>query len=83
MSWDISARLLYFVSPYGLAKEYPTILRRVNPERVSFFNFYTGVCFDWEEAFVAFKTFCKRIKCKSSVKFIDIFEHIDSDYTFW
>ena len=34
-------------------------------------------------AFLAFKTF-NRIKCKSSVsKFIHIFAHSDSDYTFW
>ena len=54
---------------------------RVNPERLSFFDFHCSICFD-TEAFLAFKAFY-RINCKSSVsKFILIFEHSDSDYTF-
>ena len=55
------------------------ILRRLksNPERLSFFDFHSI------EAFLAFKAFYG-INCKSSVsKFILIFEHSDSDYTFF
>ena len=53
----------------------------VNPERLSLFDFHTSICFD-AEAFPALKAFY-RINCKSSVsKFIHIFEHSDSDYTF-
>ena len=54
----------------------------INPERLSFFNFYPSICF-YAAVFLAFKTFY-RIKCKTYVsKFIHIFEHSDSDYTFY
>ena len=53
----------------------------VNPERLSFFNFYPSICF-YAAVFLAFKTFY-HIKGKSSIsKFIHIFEQSDSDYTF-
>ena len=55
----------------------------INPELPSFFNFHDhpSICF-YAASFLALKTFY-RIKCKSSVgKFIHIFEHSDSDYTF-
>ena len=81
--------LTYFASVISVVQKKATskcavncnIAGYINPERLSFFSFCPSICF-YAAVFLSFKTFY-RIKCKSSVsKFIHIFEHSDSDYTF-